>query len=108
MRIAKCSATWPRAEPLFRASRTTVDAVLGIMSHSTRFLQAISPLLFLGIAACGNPPRVSGVAGAPPSPSVPWKVPPGATKSEPLVLPAAAAAVPPDLHERIRQLSLLY
>lgn len=107
MRIAKCSATWPRAEPLFRASRTTVDAVLGIMSHSTRVLQAISPLLFLGIAACGNPPRVSGVAGAPPSPNVPWKVPPGAIKSEPLVIPAAAAVVPADLQERIRQLSLV-
>src|SRR5512132_4003524 len=107
MRIAKCSATWPRAEPLFRASRTTDEAVLGIMSQTNRILQAISPLVLLAIAACGNPPRVSGVAGAPPSPSVPWKVPPGVIKPEPLVIPAAAAAVPADLQERIRQLSLV-
>ena len=76
------------------------------MPHSTRILQAISLFLFLGIVGCGNPPRVSGVAGAPPSPSVPWKVPAGAIKSEPVVVPAAAAVVPPDLQERIRQLSL--
>jgi hypothetical protein len=76
------------------------------MPHSTRILQAISLFFFLGMAGCGNPPRVSGVAGAPPSPSVPWKVPAGAIKSEPVVVPAAAAVVPPDLQERIRQLSL--
>ena len=76
------------------------------MSHSTRIHQAISLFLFLGIAGCGNPPRVSGVAGAPPSPNVPWKVPAGAIKSEPVVVPAAAAVVPPDLQARIRQLSL--
>jgi outer membrane protein len=83
-----------------------VDGVLGIMSHSTRILQAISLLPILGIAGCGNPPRVNGVAGASPSPSVPWKVPAGAIKSEPIVTPGVAVAVPPDLQERIRQLSL--
>jgi outer membrane protein len=77
------------------------------MSRSTRSLQAISLLLILGVAGCGNPPRVSGVAGAPPSPSVPWKAPAGVIKPEPLVAPAIAAAVPPDLQERIRQLSLV-
>jgi outer membrane protein len=77
------------------------------MSRSTRSLQAISLLLILGVAGCGNPPRVSGVAGAPPSPSVPWKAPAGVIKPEPVVAPAIAAAVPPDLQERIRQLSLV-
>jgi outer membrane protein len=84
-----------------------VDGVLGIMSHSTRYLQAISLPLVLGIAACGNPPRVNGAAGASPSPSVPWKAPAGAIKPEQLVIPAVATAVPPDLQERIRQLSLV-
>ena len=77
------------------------------MSLSSRILQAISLPLVLGIAGCGNPPRVNGVAGASPSPSTPWKVPAGAVKSEPIVTPAAAVALPPDLQERIRQLSLV-
>ena len=84
-----------------------MDGVLGIMSHSTRIFQAISLPLILGIAGCGSPPRVNGVAGASPSPSVPWKAPAGAIKSEPIVTLAAAVAVPPDLQERIRQLSLV-
>ena len=84
-----------------------MDGVLGIMSHTTRILQAISLLLILGIAGCGNPPRVNGVAGASPSPNIPWKVPAGAIKSEPVVSPAVAVVVPPDLQERIRQLSLV-
>ena len=77
------------------------------MSHTTRVLQAISPLLVLGIAACTNPPRVGGVAGASPSPSVPWKAPAGAIKPEEVVTPAIVAAVPVDLQDRIRQLSLV-
>ena len=84
-----------------------MDGVLGIMSLSTRILQAISPSLILVIAGCVNPPRVNGAAGASPSPNIPWTVPPGAIKSEPVVAPAVAAAVPPDLQERIRQLSLV-
>src|SRR3979411_779364 len=107
MRSAKCSATRARTKPLLGDSRTTVDGVLGIMSRSTRILQAISLSLALAIAACSNPPRVNGTAGASPSPNVPWKAPPGAIKQEELVIPAAAAVVPPDLQERIRQLSLV-
>jgi outer membrane protein len=106
MRSAKCSATRPLTKPLLEPSITTADGVLGIMSHSTRILQAISLPLILAIAGCGNPPRVRGVAGAPPSPSTPWKVPAGAVKMEPVVAPAVAPAVPSDLQERIRQLSL--
>lgn len=77
------------------------------MSHSPRILQGISvPLIFV-IAGCSNPPRVNGAAGASPSPSVPWKAPVGAIKPEQVVIPAVAAAVPADLQERIRQLSLV-
>jgi outer membrane protein len=77
------------------------------MSQTTRVLQAISLPLVLGIAACANPPRVNGAAGASPSPSVPWKVPAGAIRAEPTVTRAVAVAVPSDLQERIRQLSLI-
>src|SRR5256714_1159898 len=106
MRKAKCSASRLRTEPLLDVSTTAVYGVLGIMSHSTRNFQAIS-LLVLVVAGCGNPPRVNGAAGASPSPSIPWKAPAGAIKPEPVVIPAVAAAVPPDLQERIRQLSLV-
>lgn len=77
------------------------------MSQTTRVLQSIFLALVLGIAACANPPRVNGAAGASPSPSVPWKAPAGAIGSEPTVTPAVAVAVPSDLQERIRQLSLV-
>ena len=107
MRIAKCSATRPLTEPLLNASRTAANSVLGIMPPSTRVLQGISLPLILVIASCGNPPRVNGAAGASPSPNVPWKPPAGAIKPEPVVIPAVAAAVPADLQERIRQLSLV-
>lgn len=53
-----------------------------------------------------GPPRVNGVPAAPPSPNVPWTVPAGAIKPEPLVTVATAIAVPPDLEQRIQQLSL--
>jgi outer membrane protein len=52
------------------------------------------------------PPRVSGAAGAPPAPNVPWRAPPGAVKPESLVTQATATAIPPDLAERIQKLSL--
>ena len=84
-----------------------MDGVLGIMSHTTRVLQAITLPLILGIAACANPPRVNGAAGASPSPSVPWKAPAGAIRPEEVVTPALVAVVPADLQDRIRQLSLV-
>jgi TolC family type I secretion outer membrane protein len=49
---------------------------------------------------------VNGAAGASPSPNIPWNAPAGAIKPEQGVIPAVAEAVPPDLQERIRQLSL--
>src|SRR6266513_693316 len=107
MRDAKCSASQPCTEPLLNASRRAANGVLGIMPPQTRVLQGISLPLILVIASCGNPPRVNGAAGASPSPSIPWKAPAGAIKPEQVVIPAVAAAVPADLQERIRQLSLV-
>jgi outer membrane protein len=53
-----------------------------------------------------GPPSVNGAPGAPPAPNVPWKVPSGAIKPEPLITAATALAVPPDLEQRIQQLAL--
>jgi outer membrane protein len=53
-----------------------------------------------------GPPRVSGAAGAPPAPNVPWQPPPGAVKPESLVTRATVMAIPPDLAERVQKLSL--
>ncbi len=76
------------------------------MSQTTRLLHAGSIVLVSIAAACGSPPRVNSVAGAAPAPNVPWTPPPGAVKPESLATPAIAAAVPPDLQERLKQLSL--
>lgn len=107
MRIAKCSATRRRTEPSLQVSTKSVDGVLGIMPRLTRFLQAISLGLVSVVAGCGSPPRVNGAAGASPSPNVPWTPPPGAVKPESLVTPVIAIAVPPDLQQRMRQLTLV-
>ena len=58
------------------------------------------------VAGCGRPPSVNGAAGASPSPSVPWQAPAKAIKPEPLNSPAQLAAIPPDLAERARQLTI--
>jgi outer membrane protein TolC len=47
------------------------------------------------------------VAGASPSPSIPWTPPADAVKPESVVTPVIAIAVPPDLQQRIRQLTLV-
>ena len=75
------------------------------MSHTNRLLQSIFIGLLPFLAGCGVP-RVNGVAGASPSPSVPWTPPPRAIEPEPLITPAQEAAVPADLQQRIQQLSL--
>jgi len=76
------------------------------MSHTNSVSRGIFMLTLSIISGCGTP-RVNGVAGAPPSPSVPWKLPASAIKPEPLVTRAQADAVPSDLRERIQQLTLL-
>jgi len=75
------------------------------MSHTNRLLQASLSAVALMVAGCGTP-RVNGVAGASPSPSVPWTPPAHAIREEPLIAPAQTDAVPPDLRQRMRQLSL--
>ncbi len=76
------------------------------MSNPSKLLQVV----FIGVVpcalACGTP-RVNGVAGASPAPNVPWTPPPGAVKPEPLVTRAQITAVPPDLQQRIQQLTLV-
>ncbi|GAC1484969.1 MAG: TolC family protein [Gemmatimonadaceae bacterium] len=47
------------------------------------------------------------MAGASPSPSIPWTPPAGAVKPESVVTPVINIAVPPDLQQRIRQLRLV-
>lgn len=75
------------------------------MSHTKNVIQPVSLVLILIAAGCGTP-RVDGVAGAAPAPNVPWKPPPRAVQPESLVTPAAVAAVPADLQQRINQLTL--
>ncbi|HEX2217213.1 MAG TPA: TolC family protein, partial [Gemmatimonadales bacterium] len=67
-------------------------------------LAAVASTLLL--AGCVGTPSVLGVRGASPRPEVPWTPP---AEALPSVLPAdtsARAAVPPDLAERIRRLTL--
>jgi outer membrane protein len=75
------------------------------MSHTNRVSRRIFALALTVLAGCGTP-RVNGVAGASPSPSVPWTPPARAVKPEPLVTSAQADAVPSDLREKIQQLTL--
>src|SRR3954466_352821 len=76
------------------------------MSLTNRLVQPVLLILLFIAAGCGKPPRVNGVAGAAPSPNVPWKPPARAVKPESLVTPAAVAAIPVDVREKIQQLTL--
>ena len=58
------------------------------------------------LAGCAGTPSVSGVRGASPRPEVPWTPPAGALPSVAAADTSARAAVPPDLAERIRRLTL--
>ncbi|HYS70643.1 MAG TPA: hypothetical protein VEM14_10415, partial [Gemmatimonadaceae bacterium] len=74
------------------------------MSNTSKLLQVVFIGVVAGALACGTP-RVNGVAGASPAPNVPWTPPVGAVKPEPLVTPSQINAVPPDLQQRIEQLT---
>src|SRR3954468_9189696 len=76
------------------------------MSLTHRLVQPVLLILLFIAAGCGKPPRVNGVAGAAPSPNVPWKPPARAVRPESLVTPAVVAAIPADVQQRIGQLSL--
>jgi outer membrane protein TolC len=58
------------------------------------------------LAACVGTPSVSGVPAASPAPEKPWTPPPSERKAVTTADTAARAAVPPDLSERIRRLTL--
>src|SRR6202521_3698873 len=85
----------------------TLNSVFGLMSQLSRILQTTICASILTVCGCEmGPPSVNGVPAAPPAPNVPWKVPVGAIKPEPLVTAATALAVPPDLEQRIQALTL--
>ncbi|MFL5463163.1 MAG: TolC family protein [Gemmatimonadaceae bacterium] len=75
------------------------------MSYTKSVIKGVFIVVSPIVAGCGVP-RVNGVAGAPSAPSRPWNPPPGAIKPESLVTRTVVDAVPPDLKQRIQQLSL--
>lgn len=78
------------------------------MRHPSRFEQTIRASVSLIFCACAaGPPRVNGVAGAPPAPNAEWKPPAGAIKPEPPTSQVPRTAVPEDIADRIRQLTLV-
>jgi outer membrane protein len=58
------------------------------------------------LAACVGTPSVSGVPAASPAPEKPWTPPPSERKTVTAADTSARAAVPPDIAERIRRLTL--
>lgn len=58
------------------------------------------------LTACVGTPSVSGVPGASPAPQVPWTPPAAARRAPAPIDTSALAAVPPDLADRIRRLTL--
>jgi outer membrane protein len=60
----------------------------------------------VALAGCVGTPRVSGVPGASPAPQTPWRPPARAVTEIRPADTSAMAAVPPDLSERIRRLTL--
>ena len=58
------------------------------------------------LAGCAGTPSVSGVRGASPRPEVPWTPPPEARLRVAPADTSAHAAVPPDVADRIRRLTL--
>ncbi|MGN6392719.1 MAG: TolC family protein [Gemmatimonadales bacterium] len=60
----------------------------------------------VALAGCAGTPRVSGVPGASPAPQTPWRPPAQAVTEIRAADTSAMAAVPPDLSERIRRLTL--
>jgi outer membrane protein len=71
------------------------------LSRLTPFLVAT-----LAVAGCVGTPHVAGVPGASPAPQTPWKPPAQAVAEIPAADTSAMAAVPPDLSDRIRRLTL--
>jgi outer membrane protein TolC len=62
--------------------------------------------VILLVPACVGTPRVSGVPGASPAPETPWQPPDEVARNLPAADTSAMAAIPADLGERIRRLTL--
>jgi outer membrane protein len=58
------------------------------------------------LAGCAGTPSVSGVRGSSPSPETPWTPPPDALPRIAEADTSAAAAVPPDIADRVQRLTL--
>jgi len=58
------------------------------------------------LAGCAGTPSVSGVRGASPSPEISWTPPPDAVPRIAASDTSAAAAVPPDIADRVQRLTL--
>ena len=81
-------------------------AVAPSRPHGVGAVRRAAVVSALLLAGCAGTPSVSGVRGASPSPETPWTPPADAI---PRVAPAdtsARAAIPPDLADRIRRLTL--
>jgi outer membrane protein TolC len=77
------------------------------MLSSIRPYKAIVLTAAALVAGCVHTPRVNGASGTSPAPNVPWTPPAAAVKPESLITPAAAInAIPPELRERLRALTL--
>jgi outer membrane protein len=63
---------------------------------------SLAPCLLLACVGCVGTPSVGGVAGVAPSPNVAWTAPRAARASDSVARPA----VPPDLEQRLRRLTL--
>ena len=66
----------------------------------------LTTLLVVAVAGGCRPPRVDGAAGASPAPNTPWQRPASALKPERAITPAHAAAIPPDLADRVQRLTV--
>ena len=75
------------------------------MSPTKRILQSFLAVILPIAVGCGTP-RVNGVAGASPAPSIPWTPPANVVKPEPLITRAQINAVPADIQQHIQQLTL--
>jgi outer membrane protein len=73
--------------------------------HGMRLAAAWLAAVSVGLSGCVGTPRVAGVPGASPAPQVPWQPPAEAVELTGADT-SAVAAVPADIAERIRRLTL--
>ena len=81
-------------------------AVAAACTYGVRAVRRAALASALLLAGCAGTPSVSGVRGASPRPEVPWTPPADALPSIAPADTSARAAIPPDLADRIRRLTL--